>query len=328
MQTLNIVKKSTIKRSEAFDVYWKFCHERQSVYLKRVNGEDTPWTNDSIISQYKFTNAYRASDRVSQYLIKNVIYEGSQDNEEVIFRTLLFKIFNKIETWEFLKTKLNSIEYKSFNVKNYNKLLTALYNSNQTVYSAAYIMPSGGKFNTFSHKHEMHLNLLQHMMKDGVTSKLESSKSMQNAYDILVSYPTIGPFLGYQYATDINYSNVTDFNEMEFVVAGPGALDGIKKCFTSIGDYGTSDIIRYMCDTAAENFERLGLKFQDLWGRPLQLIDCQNVFCEVSKYTRVSHPEIMGTTGRMRIKQNFNPSGSLKAPWFPPKWKINGRISQ
>jgi len=51
---------------------------------------------------YRFTNVYRASDRVSQYLIRRVIYEGDQSEEEVFFRTLLFKIFNRIETWEIL----------------------------------------------------------------------------------------------------------------------------------------------------------------------------------------------------------------------------------
>jgi alpha-glutamyl/putrescinyl thymine pyrophosphorylase clade 1 len=39
---------------------------------------------------------------VSQTLIRDVIYAGSQDVEEVVFRTLPFKIFNKIETWEYL----------------------------------------------------------------------------------------------------------------------------------------------------------------------------------------------------------------------------------
>jgi hypothetical protein len=39
---------------------------------------------------------------VSQTLIRDVIYAGSQDVEEVVFRTLRFKIFNKIEAWEYM----------------------------------------------------------------------------------------------------------------------------------------------------------------------------------------------------------------------------------
>ena len=35
----------------------------------------------------------------------------------------------------------------------------------------------------------------------------------------------------FNYSIDINYSNLVDFSEMSFVYPGPGALDGIKKCF-------------------------------------------------------------------------------------------------
>ena len=59
-----------------------------------------PWTEDPILRRYKFTNAYRASDRVSQYLIRNVIYAGDQNPRELFLRILIFKLFNRIETWE------------------------------------------------------------------------------------------------------------------------------------------------------------------------------------------------------------------------------------
>jgi hypothetical protein len=39
---------------------------------------------------------------VSQYLIRDVIYAGPQDLDEVVFRVLLFKVFNRIETWGLL----------------------------------------------------------------------------------------------------------------------------------------------------------------------------------------------------------------------------------
>jgi hypothetical protein len=44
-----------------------------------------------------FTNAYRAADRVSQYLIRNVIYQSDLPGnaDELVFRILLFKLFNR-----------------------------------------------------------------------------------------------------------------------------------------------------------------------------------------------------------------------------------------
>ena len=73
---------------------------------------------------------------------------------------------------------------------------------------------------------------------------------------------------------------------------GPGARDGIRKCFGRAADGIESDVIRYMADYQEEHFARLGLQFNGLRGRSLQLIDCQNLFCEVDKYARVAHPDI------------------------------------
>ncbi|MDF5717374.1 MAG: putative DNA base hypermodification protein [Rhizonema sp. NSF051] len=89
---------------------------------------------------------------------------------------------------------------------------------------------------------------------------------------------------------------------------GPGALDGIRKCFLELGSLKEAEIIQFMADNQEAEFERLGLNFQSLWGRRLQLIDCQNLFCEVDKYARIKHPEISGISGRNRIKQKYSSS--------------------
>jgi hypothetical protein len=60
--------------TEVFDTCWRFAAERQMIFFRRLEGAAFPWTQDPILQRYKFTNAYRASDRVSQYLIKQVIY--------------------------------------------------------------------------------------------------------------------------------------------------------------------------------------------------------------------------------------------------------------
>jgi hypothetical protein len=72
-----------------------------------------------------------------------------------------------------------------------------------------------------------------------------------------------------------------------------------------------------------DEFERLGVEFEDLFGRPLTLIDCQNLFCETDKYARVVHPDARGVGERTRIKQRFSASGATTQPFFPPKWGIN-----
>ena len=64
------------KKSVVYEAYWRFAAERQAIFFRRSRNKPRPWTKDPVISTYKFTNAYRASDRVSQYLIRNVIYRN------------------------------------------------------------------------------------------------------------------------------------------------------------------------------------------------------------------------------------------------------------
>jgi len=316
------------KTTAVFDSFWRFAAERQSIFFKRLNGEKGPWTKDPILRQYKFTNAYRASDRVSQFLIRHVIYEGEQDPKEVLFRILLFKTFNKIDTWELLIQKLGSISWREYDFLVYDQILTEAQKSKKSIYSAAYIMPSGGRLFGHSAKHRNHLSLLEKMLENGLTDRISDSKSMQEVFELLRGYPMIGDFLAYQYAIDINYSTITSFSEMSFVMPGPGARDGIRKCFSDPGGLSETDLIKLMADRQQEEFERLGLQFQSLWGRQLHLIDCQNLFCEVDKYARIAHPEVKGLTGRNRIKQKFRPIPDRIDYFYPPKWNINQNIAR
>ena len=83
-----------LRPTSVYDTYWEFAVMRQNIFYNRMEDKTFPWTDDEILNTYKFTNAYRASDRVSQYLIRNVIYrEGNYTPEDICFRILLFKLF-------------------------------------------------------------------------------------------------------------------------------------------------------------------------------------------------------------------------------------------
>src|SRR5260221_11281963 len=97
-----LVRFSSAKPTVVYDTYWRFAHERQEIFFKRMRSQPSPWTLDPVLLKYKFTNGYRVCDRVSQYLIRRVIYTGDKSPQEVFFRTILFKFFNRIDTWELL----------------------------------------------------------------------------------------------------------------------------------------------------------------------------------------------------------------------------------
>ena len=319
-----------LKPSIVYDTYWRFAAERQAIHFRRLERAAPPWTDDPILRRYKFTNAYRAADRVSQYLIRNVIYGPGRpaEAEEVFFRIMVFKLFNKVETWEGLEAALGALTLADFSYERYDEILERRLAAGKPIYSAAYIMPAGTGLRKKTRKHRNHLLLVQQMIRDRVPGKLTGCGSMRNVFEILKDYPGIGDFLAYQYATDVNYSEMTDFPESDFVVPGPGAINGIRKVFADRAGRSDIALIHLMCERQESEFARLGLEFLSLWGRPLQPIDCQNLFCEVDKYARVRHPEAIGASRRTQIKQRFKPKAVLPHPWYPPKWKLNEKIER
>ena len=163
--------------------------------------------------------------------------------EELVFRILLFKLFNKIETWEMLEKELGPLTYSEFAFKRYDQILTKAMVQGQTIYSAAYIMPSGGSLG-YEKKHRNHLALIERMISSELPNQLAESSTMEEAFKLVLNYPSIGSFLAFQYVADINYSTVTNFSEMDFVVAGPGAINGIRKCFKDTAGKSDAYIIQ------------------------------------------------------------------------------------
>lgn len=313
------------KRQEVFDLYWYFACERQNIFWKKINGDPAPWTHDKILQEYKFCNSYRVNDRVSQYLLKNVIYNGNNYNyEDMLFRIILFKLFNKESTWELLSKNFGDILLKNFNTKKYSIILENAISNGTKIYNDAYISCANKAFG-YDRKHDNHLALLDKMFNiDKMQDKIIKCNTMQDAFNIIKGYPLIGNFMAYQLVTDINYSSFVNWKENEFTVAGPGSLRGIKKCFIDKGTMTNEDIIKYMYMHQDEEFKRLNLNFKRIGNRPLQLIDCQNIFCELDKYCRQALPDLK--SNRTKIKKHYVPKKDKIEYIYPPKWEISRTI--
>lgn len=307
------------KRQEIYDLYWYFACERQNIFLKKLNNLPAPWTDDEILRTYKFCNSYRVNDRVSQYLLKNVIYNNKKYTKEtMLFRIILFKLFNKESTWELLLENFNDITLENFDQSKYSNVLKNALNNGVKIYNDAYISCANKAFG-YDKKHDNHLALLNKMfVVDKVQNKILECKTMKEAFNIIRSYPLIGNFMAYQLVTDINYSDIVNWQENEFTVAGPGSIRGIKKCFINKGNMTDEEIIKYMYENQDKEFKRLNLNFKRIINRPLQLIDCQNIFCELDKYLRVAVPQLK--SNRTKIKKKYKQKQDKIEYFYPPKW--------
>jgi hypothetical protein len=306
-----------VPRHEVFDTYWYFAYERLQMMYRRIN-DDPVLTVDPILSHFKFCNTFRVCDRVSQYLVENVQYDRDWSGEDLVLRTLLFRLFSWPPTWEAIDGP--TLSCKTIDTTQLSGILDDRFEAGNKLYTSAFILSGSNAFGK-TRKHQNHIKLIEKMLfTDHITDSLLACESLKDVYDLLISYPMIGRFMAYQLAIDLNYSTVIDFEESSFTVAGPGAERGIRKCFISLGDNSLEDIIMYMVRTQDEHFDRLGFDFKGLYGRKLQAIDCQGLFCETDKYSRVKFPQL--ASNRVRIKTKYVPTGKLEELFFPPKWKL------
>ena len=316
-----MANRCVVPNDDTFKYYFYFIQERMKIFWNKYEHKQH-LTDDSILQDYKFTNVYRACDRVSQYLIKNVIFKNLErySPKDVLLRILVFKVFNKIETWEYIST-LTDLTLSTFNVDRLSDALSKRQ-TNYPIFSNAYMMAgSHTRYREIKAKHHVWLQMIEdEFIKKRGFEKILKASSMCEVYDQLRNYPLIGDFLAYQYTIDFNYSPYINFDEDSFVKAGVGAIRGIKKCFRSYGDC-FEDAIFYTHEHFEELQEQYGYtQFRPLPRRKLKLIDLQNCFCETDKYLRAKMPELK--VGNVRIKQYYKPTPGDIDYYFPEKWGI------
>lgn len=322
--TVHLVRRERPKpRRGAYELYWTFASRRQAAFEARLAGRAWPWTDDPILRAYKFCNVYRAADRVSQFMIRDVAYAADphMTARDRVFQIVAFRTFSKIGTWRSLIEELGGApRIDDLSSGTFGEALERVKARNGGLYTGAFILCATKAFG-FDEKHRNHVALFHHMfVENACAERVLQAPTLRDVVDLLQRFPLMGPFMAYQTAIDINYSDLTDFSEDDYVQAGPGALRGLRKAFIDLGDYSPADTILWMVERQTEEFARLGLPFRGLFGRPLHGIDAQGLFCELDKYCREAAPELK--SARSRIKARYIASAEAMPLFFPPKWGL------
>jgi hypothetical protein len=315
-------------RLGVYELYWTFASRRQAAFEARMAGKTWPWTDDPILQTFKFCNVFRAADRVSQFMIRDVAHGRDPEStaRDRIFQIVAFRTFSKIETWRGVTDALGGApRIEHLRTGAFGRVLDRIKAMSGRLYTGAFILCANKAFG-FDEKHRNHVALFKHMfLEHACAERILQAPSLEDVVRLLESFPLFGPFMAYQSAIDLNYSDLINFSENDYTQAGPGALRGLKKAFSTLGDYSPSEAILWMVERQDEEFARLDLPFTGLFGRKLHGIDCQGLFCELDKYCREAVPEL--TSARSRIKAKYVAAQGDMELFFPPKWGLpNGGI--
>ncbi|KAH8093785.1 hypothetical protein BXZ70DRAFT_976289 [Cristinia sonorae] len=312
--------------SPILDTFFWYMAERHRIHQLRCAGQEKPWSKDDILNSHCFTNVFRVYDRTTQYILRNVIQKGSQDLYEVTFRVLLFRFFNRPETWEYLEEHLGNptLKWSEFDVGAYDRVLSLLVSrTGSALYGAAYICPAP-PFG-WPKNHSNHLRLVQLLMNDDLPKELVKCKFLKDAHGRIGLYPSIGDFIGFQLLLDLNMSSHFKWSEQEWAALGPGSSACLRKMFgPSIAGY-EQDAIRYLYESQESHFARLGITRNQVprlcEGRPagVSAVDIEHSLCECEKYSRGRFPHIKGK--RTQVGRTFKASSEPITTEIPEHWK-------
>lgn len=278
-----------------------FVNERENVRTQRSLGKKAPWTEDEIIAKYKFTNVRRRDDRVSQWIINNII-EPNLEDTYLWFKLVIARLVNWPPTLAVLESKgAMQTPPSTFNPELFSKVIEDLKLSGAKVYSGAYmIYPTGDSGGVKS------LSIANKIIGDVVAKRIPVNEAIWKDRPLLSDFVFklsscygISTFIAGQVAADLTYAKGhLDLAEDLYTYApiGPGSSKGLNYLL------GRSEFASWKQD--AFNAElihlrkliihKLGDQFKDM-----TLHDVQNCMCEFSKYVKA-------------VKQQGNPKSLYK----------------
>lgn len=283
-------------------VYW--IRERYQIHCRRKVGKPKPWTDDSVLQSYFFTNPYREHDKVTTWF-RETIRDRLAEEEKVVFATVAFRWFNYIPTGELLRhnygwesgTKSASVTCLDYsplclwNCERVVKLLSLHRDNGQQIFTGAFNISNSGstkpKVNRVCEDYITPVwedrDVLLEELKRGA---YERKSTMQGVHELLMDYPGLrgSGFMAYEIVCDLRYTWVLRDapDKCAWSNPGPGAKRGINRL---LGNPLEGRLDKKDWETESR---KLLLTLQRRLPRmpPLEMREVEHSLCEFDKYER------------------------------------------
>lgn len=298
---------------------YDFVTERYKIHIRKdFLKQKAPWTNNPILSQYKFCNIRREHDRQSQYLIKNISTNPCLSLEDKIVNSFYFRAWNNWDTMKDLggpwtakclyfsqmKEQVRSIYQQLASEDPDRKWWSSAYNQGGTKQAWRYPDPNE-KINKEDDIPLRVFHIGPWLKEHNTVEKLLSASDQKAAFEAIKEIQGFADFLAYQIFVDLTYLEEFPFSENEFVVAGPGCKKGLNKLFDDYDGLTHEEALFWLANNIDEIFNEVhppfwaGRLFVDLpqEDRFFSVMCLENCMCEFCKYIRT-----VEGNGRPRVK--------------------------
>lgn len=258
---------------------------------------------DPIISEYRFCNVRRNDDRVTKWVMANIVEPFAED-PNLWFYLVIARLFNKPDTLG----AFTYAQYRSWRPEEWRKKLKAM-REHGPIFNGAYIVSTNG---IASDKVDY---LIDHVLgpmwkaRDVIGSTIAGAMNLNTVHAALMSVQGLGSFMAAQVIADLKYASPparwADFHT--FAASGPGSRRGLNRVlglpmFTARPE---ADFREKLAELRELVNARLKQRPAMRHLVPLTAQDVQNCLCEFDKYERAR-------LGEGKPKQKYVPQESKR----------------
>lgn len=253
--------------------YW--INERTAIYVKRQRGEKWPWTQDPILQEWKFTNAFRQLDKGTVYLREMLQHGGPPDL--MVWNIIWYRMFNWYEHAENLGFIDNPVQLAEY--------IRQCANEGKKIFTGAH-MTTGVPFED---KSDSYIRAAEQAFerREEVVEACKG-KLMEQAFNALLKFYMIGRFVSYEMVCDLRFTTLLDYatDRLTWANMGPGAQRGLMRLGLT------------PCETQEDGLDGMLFLYNELtehhlsdevlhleW--PFELREVEHSLCEFDKYQRV-----------------------------------------
>lgn len=213
-----------------FEEFIRVMVERYAIHLKKSAGDPAPWTDDEILQNFYFCNVFREDDRTTVWFRENIRDHVCDDPVASIRAIAAFRSFNRVDP-----TGMALRDMLVENTWDREKAIQIMESCPRPHVTGAYMVPSRpGKSKT-----EALIDVIDTIAQDApaLAEKIINGKTTQEGlWRVLNRYPGVGPFVGYEFITDMTHtcllSKAPDL--MTWAAPGPGCTRGLSRVMKGV----------------------------------------------------------------------------------------------
>ena len=265
--------------------FWRFVHERMSIYKKRAAGEPKPWTDDPVLRDNFFTNVFRELDPGT--VVAQEIMSAHSPAWVRAWNLLLYRRLNREETW----AKIGFMKKP-----NHGRVLAALRTIEGPIFTGAHqvnmlqMYPRLGR-DPITRQANMMANT--DWIKEWA-KEISHSATAETAFKVTLgmSIPGVGGFLAWQLVLDLRYGGepIGLYSDDEWAPVQAGAKAGLLEVYgvDSMPKDEMQDCLSDMVYDQENEFGQQDLNFNEVSDDRLTYAAVEHSLCEYAKYVRIA----------------------------------------